>query len=139
DFVLPGPLGIAWRRFYSSHDHREGSLHGAGWSVPYEIELHVERPAAGAPPSRITYVNPQGRHIGLPDVEPGTALFNVGEGFTLGCTAGGHYEVGELDHVAWQFGPAPQEAGTHVLKLLRIRDRFGHWVGLRYDGERRLA
>ncbi|ADX46313.1 RHS repeat-associated core domain protein [Paracidovorax avenae ATCC 19860] len=139
DFVLPGPLGIAWRRFYSSHDHREGSLHGAGWSVPYEIELHVERPGAGAPPSRITYVNPQGRHIGLPDVEPGTALFNVGEGFTLGCTAGGHYEVGELDHVAYQFGPAPQEAGTHVLKLLRIRDRFGHWVGLRYDGERRLA
>ncbi|WP_225977738.1 DUF6531 domain-containing protein, partial [Paracidovorax avenae] len=139
DFVLPGPLGIAWRRFYSSHDHREGSLHGAGWSVPYEIELHVERTAAGAPPSRITYVNPQGRHIGLPDVAPGTALFNVGEGFTLGCTAGGHYEVGELDHVAYQFGPAPQEAGTHVLQLLRIRDRFGHWVGLRYDGERRLS
>ncbi len=139
DFVLPGPLPIAWRRFYSNHDHRRDTVHGTGWCVPYEIELHVERPAAGAPPSRITFVNPQGRHIDLPDVVPGTALFNVGEGFTLGCTAGGHYEVAEPDQVAYQFGPAPQEAGTHVLRLLRIRDRFGHWVGMRYDAERRLS
>jgi len=139
DFVLPGPLPIAWRRFYSNHDHRHGTVHGTGWSVPYEIELHVERPAAGAPPSRITFVNPQGRHIDLPDVAPGTAIFNVGEGFTLGCTAGGHYEVAEPDQVAYQFGPAPREAGTHVLRLLRIRDRFGHWVGMRYDAERRLS
>ncbi|WP_269059193.1 DUF6531 domain-containing protein [Paracidovorax cattleyae] len=51
DFVLPGPLAIAWRRFYSSHDHREGTLHGAGWSVPYEIELHVERCWAASWPS----------------------------------------------------------------------------------------
>ncbi|MDA8521082.1 DUF6531 domain-containing protein [Acidovorax sp. NCPPB 4044] len=139
DFVLPGRLEIAWRRFYSSHDTREGTAHGRGWSVPCEVELHVERPAEGAPPSRITYVNPQGRRIDLPDVEPGTSLLNMAEGFILGCTEGGHYEVGDLEHVAQQFGPAPRAAGVHVLKLLRMRDRFGHWVGLRYDRDRRLS
>ncbi|MDA8455335.1 DUF6531 domain-containing protein [Acidovorax sp. GBBC 3334] len=139
DFVLPGPLPIEWRRFYSNHDHRPDTLHGPGWTVPYGIELHIERTADGAAPSRITYVNPQGRRIDLPDVEPGTSLFNPAEGFIVGCTPGGHYEVGELDHVIHQFGPAPSRAGTHVLKLLRIRDRFGHWVGLRYDRARRLT
>ncbi|WCM93954.1 DUF6531 domain-containing protein [Acidovorax sp. NCPPB 2350] len=139
DFVLPGPLPIEWRRFYSNHDHRQDTLHGPGWSAPYEIELHVVRTADGAAPERITFVNPQGRHIDLPDVEPGTSLFNTAEGFIVGCTPGGHYEVGGLDHVVHQFGPAPAQAGTHVLRLLRIQDRFGHWVGLRYDQARRLA
>lgn len=66
DFVLPGPLPIEWRRFYSNHDHRSDTLHGEGWSVPYEIELHIVRAVEGAAPERITYVNPQGRHIDLP-------------------------------------------------------------------------
>ncbi|WCM98319.1 DUF6531 domain-containing protein [Acidovorax sp. GBBC 1281] len=139
DFVLPGPLPIEWRRFYSNHDHRSDTLHGEGWSVPYEIELHIVRAVEGAAPERITYVNPQGRHIDLPPVEPGTSLFNTAEGFILGCTPGGHYEVGGLDHVTHQFGGASMQAGTHVLKLLRIRDRFGHWVSLRYDRRRRLC
>ncbi|GKS73220.1 DUF6531 domain-containing protein [Acidovorax sp. SUPP950] len=140
DFVLPGPLPIEWRRFYSNHDHRQGTVHGEGWSVPYDIELHVVRPAPGSGQAgRLVYVNPQGRHIELPWVEPGNALFNTGEGFIVGCTAGGHFEVSGLDHIHEQFGPAPEEPGTHVLKLLRLRDRFGHWIALRYDRARRLV
>ncbi|SDE62180.1 RHS repeat-associated core domain-containing protein [Paracidovorax valerianellae] len=140
DFVLPGPLPIEWRRFYSNHDHRQDTVHGEGWSVPYDIELHVVRPAPGSgEAARLVYVNPQGRHIDMPLVEPGHALMNTGEGIIVGCTAGGHFEVSGLDHIHQQFGPAPEAPGTHVLKLLRLRDRFGHWIALRYDGARRLC
>ncbi|WCM90478.1 DUF6531 domain-containing protein [Acidovorax sp. NCPPB 3576] len=140
DFMLPGPLPIEWRRFYSNHDHRRDTVHGEGWSVPYDIELHVVRPAPGSGEGgRLIYVNPQGRHIELPLVEPGNALYNTGEGFIVGCSAGGHFEVSGLDHIHQQFGPAPEASGTHVLKLLRLRDRFGHWIALRYDRARRLA
>jgi RHS repeat-associated protein len=140
DFALPGDLPIVWRRFYSNHDHRQDTLHGPGWCTPYEVELHVVRPAPGDDrPPQLVYVNPQGRHIAMPMVEPGHALFNTAEGCIVGCTPGGHFEVGDLDHVHQQFGPAPQEPGTHVLKLLRVRDRFGHWTALRYDKQRRLA
>ena len=70
DFHLPGLLPIEWRRFYSSHDHRLHTLHGKGWSTPYEVELHVLAPSH-AGPGRLTFVNAQGRRIDMPWVEPG--------------------------------------------------------------------
>ncbi len=143
DFHLPGLLPIEWRRFYSSHDHRLHTLHGKGWSTPYEVELHVRAPS-NAGPGRLTYVNAQGRRIDMPWVEPGTMFFNTAEGFSLGCTAGGAYEVKDMDLLRYQFGhPTDATAGADgasILRLQRVRNRTGQWVRLSYtqDAPQRL-
>ena len=143
DFTLPGLLPIQWKRFYSSHDHRDHTWHGKGWSTPYEVELHVFEPEGGKP-GGLTYVNPQGRCIDMPWLEPGTMFFNTAEGFTLGCTHGGAYEVVDMDLLRYQFG-APVSGfagpgGASVLRLQRLRNRTGQWIRLSYreDADQRL-
>ncbi|HMV54817.1 MAG TPA: RHS repeat-associated core domain-containing protein [Rhodocyclaceae bacterium] len=137
DFVLPGPMPIEWKRFYSSNDTRVGSPFGRGWGLPYTVELHVEqRPDGG---DALTYVDHQGRKIDMPMVEPGHALFNTAEGITIGRTPGGYFELTTLDHLHYQFDRPPAVPGTHVLKLQRLADRNGNWLRLRYDGDHRLA
>ncbi len=67
DFMLPGPLLLEWGRFYSSHDERDGGLFGRGWSVPYEVELSIERDALGQV-TALHYCDWQGRRISFPPV-----------------------------------------------------------------------
>ena len=143
DFFLPGPMGIEWARFYSSHDHRSDTIHGKGWSLPYDMELHVVPPSPDTPGS-LTFVSRQGRRVNLPWVEPGNAFFNTAEGYIVNCTPGGAYEVVDLDHIRYQFGPVHSGAGTvgtgaQKLRTQRIQDRFNHWIRLRRDALQRLV
>ena len=147
DFVMLGPMGIEWARFYSSHDHRTDTIHGKGWSLPFDMELHVTPPSAASPGSLI-FVSRQGRRVNLPWVEPGNAFFNTAEGYIVNCTSGGAYEVVDLDHIRYQFGPVHGPvhpvagaggAGMQMLRLQRIQDRFNHWIRLRRDALQRLV
>uniref|UniRef100_UPI002ABD88DF DUF6531 domain-containing protein n=1 Tax=Paraburkholderia sp. J67 TaxID=2805435 RepID=UPI002ABD88DF len=133
DFVLPGPLPIAWQRFYSSHDDRADSLFGRGWSVPISVELNIARDAAGKIAS-ITYWDEQGRDIVFPAVAPGESHFSVPEGLYLICTAGGHYVVESVDGVYRDFGMAhDSDAEAESLKLWRLEDRNGNWIEIARD------
>lgn len=134
DFVLSGPLPIVWRRFYSSHDDRDDSLFGRGWSVPISVELQLER-SAGAVAS-ITYWDELGRDIVFPAVQPGESHFSVPEGIYLICTSGGHYVVETVDGVYRDFGRARVPgADTEALKLWRLEDRNGNWIEVERERE----
>ncbi|MGT0250093.1 RHS repeat-associated core domain-containing protein [Burkholderia pyrrocinia] len=126
DFALPGPLPIVWRRFYSSHDDRAGSLFGPGWSVPISVELRLVREHGKV--TSITYWDEQGRDIVFPAVPPGESHFSVPEGIYLICTAGGHYVVETVDGLYRDFGRARSDADSEVLKLWRLEDRNGNWI-----------
>jgi RHS repeat-associated protein len=134
DFALPGPLPLEWTRFYSSHDRREGGLFGPGWSVPYEVELRVERDAAGAL-AAVVYCDEQGRTMRFPPVGPGESHFSTAEGYYLICTEAGQYLVESTDGIYRDFGLAGEGfAGT--LKLQRLEDRNGNWQALRHEDGR---
>ena len=134
DFVLPGALPLEWARFYSSHDLREGGLFGIGWSVPYEVELTVERNADGGL-AGLVYCDEQGRTMRFPAVLRGESHFSSAEGYYLICTEAGQFVVESVDGIYRDFGiPAPGYAG--ILKLQRLEDRNGNWHALRYEGGR---
>jgi RHS repeat-associated protein len=137
DFVLPGPLPIEWRRFYNSHDARADMPLGRGWGLPYTVDLRLVHAPDGTP--GLVFSDHQGRPIDLPLLEPGHALFNTAEGFTLARMPGGHLEITTTDLLRYQFGAPPTMPGNHTLKLLRLVDRNGNWLRFRYDTSGRLA
>ncbi len=131
DFTLPGALPLEWTRFYSSHDRRDTGLFGIGWSVPYEVELTLERDD-GDELTAIVYCDAQGRTMRFPAVLPGESHYSSAEGYYLICTEAGQYVVESGDGLYRDFGiPAPGFAGT--LRLQRLEDRNGNWHALRYD------
>ncbi|MBN3723569.1 type IV secretion protein Rhs [Burkholderia sp. Ac-20379] len=126
DFVLPGPLPIEWRRFYSSHDDRADSLFGPGWSVPISVELRLER--IDGQLMSVTYWDEQGRDIMFPAVRPGESHYSLPEGMHLICTEGGHYVVESAEGLFRDFGRASGDADVEPLKLRRLEDRNGNWI-----------
>ena len=134
DIALPGPLPFEWSRFYSSHDRRNGSLFGPGWSVSYEVTLTIE-PATAVAATKIAYCDEQGRTMQFPTVRPGESHFSSAEGYYLIRTKAGQYVVESVDGVYRDFGiPADDYVGT--LKLQRLEDRNGNWHALHYEGNR---
>ena len=134
DVALPGALPLVWGRFYSSHDRRADGLFGAGWSVPYEVALTLERDDAGEV-SSLVYCDEQGRTMRFPPVPPGESHFSSAEGYYLICTKSGQLVVESSDGIYRDFGvPAQGQAGR--LMLLRLEDRNGNWQALRYEDGR---
>lgn len=137
DFVLPGPLPIEWKRRYSSSDTRVDGMFGAGWSIPYSVELHILQ--RGTPAEALIFIDDQGRKIDLPAIQPGQGLYNTAELLTIGCTPGGHYEIQTPDGLFYQFGGAAEQPGDQVLRLKRLRDRNDNWLAFRRDDQGRLT
>jgi len=137
DFALPGPMALAWARFYSSHDLRDDGLLGRGWSLPYEVSLTQERGADGAL-SALVFVDGMGRAIAFPPVPPGECHYSTAEGYYLICTEMGQYLVENVDGIFCDFG-IPSKGGPAVLRLQRLEDRNGNWHALDYDGDARLV
>jgi RHS repeat-associated protein len=137
DSVLPGPIPLAWSRFYSSHDTRDTGLLGCGWSVPYEVSLTIERDADGHL-AALTYCDDQGRGMRFPAVMPGESHLSTAEGYYLICTELGQYLVESVDGVYRDFG-VPGDGYSGALSLQRIEDRNGNWHALDYSDDGRLA
>ncbi|MCL2490600.1 MAG: DUF6531 domain-containing protein, partial [Propionibacteriaceae bacterium] len=134
DFELPGPIALTWQRFYSSHDVRPDGLHGQGWSVPYNVALHLGiNPADEA--VAVLY-DRQGRDIEFPRPEPGTGIYSQSEGYWLWCSDGGRYIVQTIDGQYWVFEPAVEGAPAQRLKLQRIEDGNANYIELRYQEQR---
>jgi RHS repeat-associated protein len=140
DCALPGPLPLEWSRFYSSHDRRDGSLFGTGWSVPFEVSLTCEFSddcvdGDGGEAVALVYCDEGGRTMRFPAVAPGESHFSSAEGYYLIRTQGGQYVVESTDGIYRDFG-MPAEGDGAVLRLQRIEDRNGNWHALRYKGGR---
>lgn len=144
DFTLPGPLPIAWQRFYSSHDLRRDGALGQGWSLPYAMELQLGSDAAGQP--IVTLIDEQGRPLVLPDIEPGERQYSLRDGLDLCRTEGGHYFVHVPGGLFFLFEAqaegrpcAQTQTQTLKLKLARLEDRNGNFIDLRHDAQGRLS
>ena len=75
DFDLPAPLPLPWQRTYVS-DHAGIGWLGQGWSVPFSVQLQRSRDG-------LTLIDEQGRHIPLPEVQPGQSYYSRFEQFSV--------------------------------------------------------
>lgn len=138
DFSLPGPLPIAWQRFYSSHDLRRDGPLGQGWNLPYSMELRLGSDDEGLPV--VTLIDEQGRPMVLPDIEPGTRQYSLRDGLDLCRTEGGHYFIHVPGGLFFLFEPPAEGAArAQTLKLARLEDRNGNFIDLRHDAQGRLT
>ncbi|WP_395316617.1 RHS repeat-associated core domain-containing protein [Variovorax sp. UC74_104] len=138
DFSLPGPLPIAWQRFYSSHDLRRDGPLGQGWNLPYSMELRLGSDDEGQP--IVTLIDEQGRPMVLSDIEPGTRQYSLRDGLDLCRTEGGHYFIHVPGGLFFLFEPpADGEPRARTLKLARLEDRSGNFIDLRHDALGRLV
>mgnify|MGYP000982835097 CR=1 FL=1 len=136
DFELPGPIPLAWQRLYSSHDVRDESLLGRGWSMPYSMEL-VLTANQGGEPVAILY-DDQGRDIEFSQLEPGTGIYSQSEGYWLWRSEGGHYFAQSIEGAFWLFASPEENLPEQRLKLQRIEDRNANFIELRWNRQGQL-
>lgn len=138
DFSLPGPLPIAWQRFYSSRNLRGDGPLGQGWNLPYAMELRLGTSEHGEPV--VVLVDEQGREAEFPDIAPGTRQFDLREGVDLCRTESGHYFLHIPGGLFFIFEePVDDRPRPQVLKLARLEDRNGNFIELRRDASGRLS
>ena len=135
DFSLPGVLPIEWQRFYNSRDARTGGLFGAGWSVPFEVEIVLDAHPDGG--QQLVYVDEQGRRLGLGPVAAPDAFFNAGEGLAFRRAEDGRMVVESMDGLYRLFEQDPHD--TARLRLAMLGDRNENILHLRYDEQGRLC
>jgi len=77
DFVLEGPLPLAWTRCYrSGSEHQDWGLLGARWSSPFMSALLLVDKG-------VVYVDDSGRGLRLPKLAIGQSFDSRSEGFVL--------------------------------------------------------
>ena len=124
DFVLPGRLPILWNRRYRSADQRAGSF-GAAWKIQYGTEVRLETTPEG--PSKLIYIDFDGRRLNFPLLEVGQEHFHPLEKYTLvrledrdGQAA---YAVRFSDGAVETYEPHPVISNQWQLHRLETRDR----------------
>ncbi len=108
DFMLDGPLPLAWQRNYSSNNAHEGWL-GLGWSVPISFRLDVE-------PDGITFVDQQGRRTEFPHIAVQEQFFSKYERTTLHRAARNVYELVTSNGLRLVFGPNEHQEAALTAK-----------------------
>lgn len=129
DFVLPGLLPIDWQRVYNSRDERQGSLFGAGWSVPYEMCVEIQPHPEGG--DTLVYTDEQGRPIDMGTIPLGGAVFSAGEGLAVRRHCDGPLLIESDDGVYRLFEATP--ANPSRLRLSQLGDRNDNRIHLDYD------
>ncbi|WP_413762751.1 RHS repeat-associated core domain-containing protein [Variovorax sp. Varisp41] len=138
DFSLPGPLPIAWQRFYNSRDLRHDGPLGQGWNLPYSMLLRLGQGHDGQ--RMLTLVDRQGRELPLPDIPAGSRRHDPCEGVELCRTESGHYFIHVPGGLFYIFEAPPADAPTGcTLRLARLEDRNGNFIALSHDASGRLA
>jgi RHS repeat-associated protein len=135
DFVLPGILPIEWQRFYSSRDERSDGLFGAGWSVAFEVSVHIKAHPQGG--ERLIYIDEQARSIDMGAIPLGGAVFSAGEGLAVKRHGNGQLLIESEDGIYRLFEPTP--GVSSLLRLTQLGDRNDNRIYLDYDAQGRLA
>ncbi|WP_122690151.1 RHS repeat-associated core domain-containing protein [Pseudomonas viridiflava] len=134
DFVLPGVLPIDWQRFYNSRDERRDGLLGAGWSVTYEVSVHIEPHPEGG--ERLIYIDEQARRIDMGSIPLGGAVFSAGEGLAVKRSDSGQLLIESDDGLYRLFEPTL--ADPTLLRLSQLGDRNDNRVYLDYNDAGKL-
>jgi RHS repeat-associated protein len=127
DFVLPGPVPYAIKRFYASDLDNAGAL-GRGWVLPWELRLTRRD-------GQIRYSDAQGRESAFPEVPPGHTAYHDSEQRFLACTAEGRYLIHDLNDVTHDFGLALTQ-GHDTAQLEGLGDGQGHWLTFHWHAGR---
>jgi RHS repeat-associated protein len=111
DFTLPGPIPLAWKRYYSSA--RNTVACSLGWGHSHEYERTLQRDLDG-----LHYTDPLGIVVEFPD------LLNDGdeasqEGLLLRRLTAQLYEIEQDDETSMEFELSSSQASA---RLTRLRD-----------------
>ncbi|MCM2494318.1 DddA-like double-stranded DNA deaminase toxin [Burkholderia glumae] len=129
DYVVPSPMPVAIRRFYSSDLDYVGTL-GRGWVLPWELRLHARD-------GRLWYTDAQGRESGFPMLQPGHAAFSEADQRYLTCTPDGRYILHDLGETYYDFGHYEPGSGR-IGWVRRIEDQAGQWCQFERDSRGRV-
>lgn len=143
DFELPGPIPLQFERNYCSNWFDRDSPLGHGWSHTYDSKIWHEL-------DTIVVQTGDGRELEFhthefPDrvMRAGHELHNPIERVTLRSKGQFRWELEFADGVVHEFSPIQGEAQAHrdrgMSRLVKIRDRVGEHVVLRYDERANLA
>ena len=126
DFVMSGPLPLAWQRTYLSSNLRSGWF-GQGWSSVLEVSLEATLDGG------IDFIDEFGRRTSFPRVAPGTTFLSRYEKTTLSRTANGQFRLVQLDGTTLHF----DGGGDLPYRLAKIVDRNGNAIRVEAADERR--
>ncbi|WP_239367208.1 DUF6531 domain-containing protein, partial [Snodgrassella communis] len=107
DFTIPAHLPIEWQRFYSSIDTRTHNMFGAGWSVPYEVEIEISPQPDGS--CAAVYINEQGRRIEIEALQPGEGIRIVSENISIRRGEQNRWVIEDDDGIYRLFEPDPNQ------------------------------
>ncbi|WP_230960409.1 RHS repeat-associated core domain-containing protein [Burkholderia pseudomultivorans] len=130
DYVIPSPIPVAIRRFYSSSLDYVGTL-GRGWMLPWELRLHARD-------GRLWYSDAQGRESGFPMLRAGQAAFSEADQRYLTCTPDGRYILHDVGETYYDFGRYDPDSGR-IAWVRRIEDQAGQWYQFERDSRGRVT
>ncbi|TAK99438.1 MAG: RHS repeat protein, partial [Aquabacterium sp.] len=125
DFVLEGPLALAWQRIYYSGNAHTGWL-GRGWRTQFEVQLLAVPDQAGVGVDRLECVDGFGRVLTLPSLPVGGVHAVVGDGITLRRSAQGSYSLETAEGLRYDFAERVGDACA----LAAVVDRNGNAIRL---------
>ncbi|MBF5012706.1 RHS repeat-associated core domain-containing protein [Burkholderia pseudomultivorans] len=130
DYVIPSPIPVEIKRFYSSSIDYAGTL-GRGWVLPWELRLHARD-------GRLWYTDAQGRESGFPLLQAGQAAFSEAEQRYLTCTPDGRYILHDVGETYYDFGRYEPDSGR-IAWVRRIEDQAGQWYQFERDSRGRVT
>ncbi|RQQ79205.1 hypothetical protein DF134_34875 [Burkholderia stagnalis] len=130
DYVIPSPMPVAIKRFYSSSLDYVGTL-GRGWVLPWELRLHARD-------GRLWFTDAQGRESGFPLLRPGQAAFSESDQRYLTCAPDGRYILHDLGETYYDFGRYDPDSGR-IGWVRRIEDQAGQWCQFERDSRGRVT
>ncbi|PIT58607.1 RHS repeat-associated core domain-containing protein, partial [Snodgrassella alvi] len=120
DFTIPAHFPIEWQRFYSSIDTRTHNMFGAGWSIPYEVEMEISPQPDGS--CTAVYINEQGRRIEIEALQPGEGIRIVSENINIHCGEQNRWIIEDDDGTYRLFEPDPNQPNRLYLTVLQDRN-----------------
>jgi RHS repeat-associated protein len=125
DFVVDGPLPLHWQRSYRSTNDHIGWF-GRGWGSSLEVFLEAYPDGRSLTVDHVDYVDPFGRHVTFPSLQPGNRSYSPFERLTLRRSADGQYSIETVTGITYAFGDRAD--GRHELES--VSDRNGNQIRL---------
>ncbi|PIT55237.1 hypothetical protein BHC59_11270, partial [Snodgrassella alvi] len=120
DFTIPAHFPIEWQRFYSSVDTRTHNMFGAGWSIPYEVEMEISPQPDGS--CAAIYINEQGRRLEIEAMQPGEGIRAIDENLTIRRGEQNRWVIEDDDGTYRLFEPDPNQSNRLYLTVLQDRN-----------------
>ncbi|AIO39304.1 RHS repeat-associated core domain protein [Burkholderia cenocepacia] len=130
DYVIPSPMPVAIKRFYSSSLDYVGSL-GRGWVLPWELRLQARDGC-------LWYTDAQGRESGFPLLRAGQAAFSEADQLYLVCAPDGRYILRDVGETYFDFGRYDPDS-SRIAWVRRIEDQAGQWYQFERDSRGRVT